>query len=184
MNCLPGKKGFIYHNYCPSGNNEYGRQYLSDGNGQKIDAIRQQIQQWHDAGEITENEFYLLLLSLLEGTSKIANISGTYGAYLKRWDPRTHKDVSMVPVETIRSDLPHQVFRQDANRLIEKIQCDVLYLDPPYNTRQYLANYHLLETVARYDALGYMGKRVSAIMKQGRNRRIVPNWIVIVPSKT
>ena len=158
LNCLPGKKGFIYHNYCPSGNNEYGRQYLSDGNGQKIDAIRQQIQQWHDAGEITENEFYLLLLSLLEGTSKIANISGTYGAYLKHWDPRTHKDVSMVPVETIRSDLPHQVFRQDANRLIEKIQCDVLYLDPPYNTRQYLANYHLLETVARYDAPRLHGK--------------------------
>ena len=89
LNCLPGKKGFIFHNYCPSGNNEYGRQYLSDSNGQKIDAIRQQIQGWRDLGEITENEFYLLLLPLLEATSKVANISGTYGAYLKQWDPRT-----------------------------------------------------------------------------------------------
>ncbi len=158
LNFLPGKKGFIFHNYCPSGNNEHSRQYLSDRNGQKIDAIRQQIQQWHNAGEITENEFYLLLLPLLEGTSKVANISGTYGAYLKHWDPRTYKDLSMVPVQTIRSDMPHQVFRQDANRLIKAIECDILYLDPPYNTRQYLANYHLLETVARYDAPALHGK--------------------------
>jgi adenine-specific DNA methylase/DNA modification methylase len=158
LNCLPGKRGFIFHNYCPSGSNEYGRQYLSDSNGQKIDAIRQQIQQWRDADEITENEFYLLLLPLLEATSKIANISGTYGAYLKHWDPRTSKDLTMVPVETIRSAVPHQVFRGDANQLIEDIQCDILYLDPPYNTRQYIANYHLLETVARYDAPALHGK--------------------------
>ena len=158
LNCLPGKKGFIFHNYCPSGNNEYGRQYLSDSNGQKIDAIRQQIEQWRDAGEITENEFYLLLLPLLEATSKIANISGTYGAYLKHWDPRTYKDLTMVPAEIIRSDVPHQVFRGDANQLIEDIRCDVLYLDPPYNTRQYIANYHLLETIARYDAPSLHGK--------------------------
>ena len=158
LNCLPGKKGFIFHSYCPSGSNEYGRQYLSDSNGQKIDAIRQQIRQWRDADEITENEFYLLLLPLLEATSKVANISGTYGAYLKHWDPRTYKDLTMVPTEIIRSDVPHQVFRQDANQLIEDIRCDVLYLDPPYNTRQYITNYHLLETVARYDAPALHGK--------------------------
>ena len=40
LNSLPRKKGFIFHSYCPSGNNEYGRQYLSDSNGQKIDAVR------------------------------------------------------------------------------------------------------------------------------------------------
>ena len=158
LNCLPGKKGFIFHNYCPSGDNEYSRQYLSDINGQKIDAIRQQIQGWHDADEITKDEFYLLLLPLLEGTSKVANISGTYGAYLKHWDPRTYKDLSMVPAEIIRSDVPHQVFRGDANQLIEDIRCDILYLDPPYNTRQYITNYHLLETIARYDAPSLHGK--------------------------
>ena len=43
LNCLPGKKGFIFHAYCPSGDNEYGRKYLSDFNGQKIDAVRQQL---------------------------------------------------------------------------------------------------------------------------------------------
>lgn len=158
LNSLPRKKGFIFHSYCPSGNNEYGRQYLSDSNGQKIDAVRQQIQQWRDAAEITEHEFYLLLLPLLEATSKVANISGTYGAYLKHWDPRTYKDLPLVPAEIIRSEVPHQVFRGDANRLIEDIRCDILYLDPPYNTRQYITNYHLLETIARYDNPELRGK--------------------------
>ena len=72
----------------------------------RLTQFAQQIQQWRDADEITEHEFYLLLLPLLEATSKVANISGTYGAYLKHWDPRTYKDLTMVPAEIIRSDVP------------------------------------------------------------------------------
>ena len=158
LNCLPGKKGFIFHAYCPSGNNEYGRQYVSDLNGQKIDAIAQQLQRWCDDDDITKDEFYLLLTPLLEGTSKVANISGTYGAYLKQWDARAYKNLKLVPAEIIRSDLLHQTFCRDANELIEEITCDVLYIDPPYNTRQYITNYHLLETIARYDNPQIHGK--------------------------
>lgn len=158
LNCLPGKKGFIFNAYCPSGANECGRQYLSDVNGQKIDAVRQQIQTWRRAGDITENEFYLLLLPLLEATSKVSNISGTYAAYLKHWDARTYKPLTLVPVDVISSQLTHNVYRKTANDLINEIQCDVLYIDPPYNTRQYITNYHLLETIARYDNPSIHGK--------------------------
>lgn len=158
LNCLPGKKGFIFNAYCPSGRNECGRQYLSDVNGQKIDAIRQQIQTWREAGDITENEFYLLLLPLVEATSKVANISGTYAAYLKHWDVRTYKPLTLVPVDIIRSRLSHSVYRRPANELVSEIRCDVLYIDPPYNTRQYITNYHLLETLARYDNPSLRGK--------------------------
>lgn len=158
LNCLPGKKGFIFNAYCPSGRNECGRQYLSDVNGQKIDAIRQQIQTWREAGDITENEFYLLLLPLVEATSKVANISGTYAAYLKHWDARTYKPLTLVPVDIIRSRLSHSVYRRPANELVTEIRCDVLYIDPPYNTRQYITNYHLLETLARYDNPSLRGK--------------------------
>ena len=158
LNCLPGKKGFIFNAYCPSGSNECGRQYLSDVNGQKIDAIRQQIQTWQEAGDITENEFYLLLLPLVEATSKVANISGTYAAYLKHWDARTYKPLTLVPVDIIPSQLSHSVYRRPANKLAAEIRCDVLYIDPPYNTRQYITNYHLLETIARYDNPSLRGK--------------------------
>lgn len=158
LNCLPGRKGFIFNAYCPAGNNGCSRQYLSDVNGQKIDAIRQQIQAWRESDDITENEFYLLLLPLLEATSKVSNISGTYAAYLKSWDPRTYKPLTLVPAEIILSTLTHTVHRKNANELIDEIQCDVLYIDPPYNTRQYITNYHLLETIARYDNPSIHGK--------------------------
>ena len=158
LNSLPGKKGFIFNAYCPSGSNECRRQYLSDVNGQKIDAVRQQIETWREASDITENEFYLLLLPLLEATSKVSNISGTYAAYLKHWDARTYKPLTLVPVDIIPSQLTHNVHRKTANELINEIQCDVLYIDPPYNTRQYITNYHLLETIARYDNPSIHGK--------------------------
>ena len=159
LNRLNGiSDGFVFNAYCPGGDNAYGRQYFSNRNGQRIDAIRQEIEQWRKAGLLTEGEYYLLLLSLLEAASRVANIAGTYGAYLKDWDPRTRKPLTLEPITVIPSDKEHVVYREDANRLIEHIECDVLYLDPPYNTRQYITNYHVLETIARYDAPEVYGK--------------------------
>ena len=159
LNQLDGiPNGFIFNAYCPGGDNEYNRQYLSDRNGQKIDAVRQQIEVWKQGNLITEDEYYILLLSLLEAVSKVTNISGTYGAYLKGWDGRTYKELTLEPITLIPSDKEHAVCQQDANRLVERIECDILYIDPPYNTRQYITNYHLLETIARYDNPAVYGK--------------------------
>lgn len=159
LNQLEGTSdGFIFTHYCPSGNNEYKRQYLSDRNGKKIDAIRQQVETWMQDKLITESEYYILLLSLLEAVSKVTNISGTYAAYLKDWDARTHKTLKLKPFFPILSDKEHVVYQEDANSLIEQIECDILYLDPPYNARQYITNYHLLETIARYDNPHVYGK--------------------------
>ena len=52
----------------------------------------------------------------------------------------------------------NQVFQKDANQLIQEIKGDILYLDPPYNARQYGANYHLLNTIAKYDTFVPKGK--------------------------
>ena len=159
MNYLEGTSdGFIFNNYCPSGDNDYKRQYLSDRNGKKIDAIRQQIETWMRDKLITEAEYYILLFSLLEAVSKVTNISGTYAAYLKDWDARTYKSLKLKPFFPISSDKEHVVYQKDANNLIEHIECDILYLDPPYNSRQYITNYHLLETIARYDNPHVYGK--------------------------
>lgn len=159
LNQLEGTSdGFIYNNYCPSGDNEYKRKYLSDRNGKKIDAIRQQIETWRQDKLTTEAEYYILLLSLLEAVSKVTNISGTYAAYLKDWDARTYKTLKLKPFFPIPSNKAHAVYQEDANDLIEQIECDILYLDPPYNSRQYITNYHLLETIARYDNPFVYGK--------------------------
>ena len=159
LNGLEGvSDGFIFNAYCPGGDNGYNRQYLSDENGQKVDVIRRQIEAWKRDNLITEDEYYVLLLSLLEAVSKVTNISGTYGAYLKGWDARTYKELTLEPITPIPSNKEHSVYQQDANCLIEQIECDILYIDPPYNTRQYITNYHLLETVARYDNPTVYGK--------------------------
>jgi adenine-specific DNA methylase len=150
LNSLPGLKGFIYKNYCPSGSKDksHRRQYFSDENGKKIDAIRSGIQAWKEEGLISIDEFYILLSSLLEAVPFVANISGNYAAFLKRWDPRALKPLRLrVPV-IHPSKRNNKVFKVDANELVKKISCDILYMDPPYNERQYAPNYFMLELIA------------------------------------
>jgi adenine-specific DNA-methyltransferase len=150
LNNIKPIKGFIYNNYCPGGttNLDSKRMYFTDANGQRIDAIRSAIQKWANDDDITDDEFHLLLASLIEAVPFIANISGNYAAYLKYWDPRTHKTlqlkVPLIPVSKRRN----KAFMKDANQLIKTIRSDILYLDPPYNERQYAANYFLLELIA------------------------------------
>jgi adenine-specific DNA-methyltransferase len=62
------------------------------------------------------------------------------------------------PAILIENDVEHAVFNSDVNELITQIQCDILYLDPPYNHRQYSSNYHILETIAKYDNPSIRGK--------------------------
>lgn len=150
LNNLPLIEGFIYNNYCPGGtrNEEVQRKYFSDYNGKKIDTIRTKIQEWKDKNIIAENEFYILLTSLLESVPYVANISGNYAAHLKNWDPRAVKPMQLrVPV-LIPSKRKNMAFKKDANNLIREIKSDILYLDPPYNSRQYASNYFLLELIA------------------------------------
>lgn len=151
LNNLPPIKGFIYKNYCPGGTQklEFHRMYFIDKNGMKIDAIRTKIQNWKDENIINENEFYVLLTSLIEAVPYVANISGNYAAYLKEWDPRALKPIKLrVPV-ILGSERDNKAFKEDANVLIKKITSDILYLDPPYNNRQYAQNYFLLELIAK-----------------------------------
>lgn len=160
LNNIPGKKGFIYENYSPEGtrNKKYERKYFTGDNAQRIDSIREIIKDWFKVELILENEFYVLLASLIEAVPGVSNISGTYGAFLKEWDPRAHKKLTLEIPEVIPGLLSHQVCKMDSNEMIKEIECDVLYIDPPYNTRQYPPNYHILETIATWDSPRLTGK--------------------------
>lgn len=81
-----------------------------------------------------------------------------YGAFLKQIKRPAQKPLIMRPAELIINSQEHNVFCKPANELIQDIQADILYLDPPYNERQYSAYYHLLETIARYDSPILHGK--------------------------
>lgn len=156
LNSLEGKKGFIFEEY--SENGLAGRQYFKANNGKKIDAIRQKIEQWKTSNEISDNLYYFLLASLLESADKVANTASVYGAFLKHIKKSAQKDLWIEPAIFIENENEHWVFNENANDLIQKIWGDILYLDPPYNAREYGANYHLLNTIARYDAFIPKGK--------------------------
>ena len=148
--------GFIYKNYClGSGSN---RQYFSDINGKKIDTIRQKIEYWFTNNKINSKLYYFLLASLLESADKVANTASVYGAFLKHLKRTALKDMVLEPAIFEINDNEHKVYNEDSNVLIKKISGDILYLDPPYNERQYGANYHLLNTIAKYDNFEPVGK--------------------------
>jgi len=153
LNNIKSEKGFIYENYCAEGTSEkeFQRNYLSAKNAEKIDAVRNKIQRWFEEKKITENEFYILLCSLLEVVPSVSNISGTYGAFLKINDPRMFKPLLLEVPTLIKNNGKNECYNKDANELIRKIKTCVLYLDPPYNQRQYATNYHLLESIAVWD---------------------------------
>lgn len=140
---------FITRHYSP--NEECDRMYLSPPNAKRIDFIRNTIESWKTAGLLNENEYYYLLAGLIEGVPFVSNITGTYGAYLKQWDKRAYKDFSMIRLEVVDNGYQNHCYNRDSNQLIREIEGDILYLDPPYNSRQYAPNYHLLETISRYD---------------------------------
>ncbi|NPA74313.1 MAG: DNA adenine methylase [Epsilonproteobacteria bacterium] len=155
-NIKPVENGFIYQNYCLGGGS--GRQYFSDTNGKKIDAIRVQIEKWLNSKEIDDDMYYFLLASLLESADKVANTASVYGAFLKHLKKSAKKELVLQPAFYEENDNDHFVFQKDANSLIREIKGDILYLDPPYNHRQYSANYHLLNTISLYKRFTPQGK--------------------------
>ncbi|MDD2907298.1 MAG: DNA adenine methylase [Candidatus Gracilibacteria bacterium] len=160
LNSLEGKKGFIYKNYSVGGTkkSEYERMYFSDENAMKCDAIRSKIEKWKNKELINENEYYFLLTSLLENIDKVANTASVYGAFLKKLKKSAQNLMTLKPANFYLNDHEHMVYNSDVNELIKNTSHDVVYLDPPYNERQYSANYHVLETIAKYDKPKIKGK--------------------------
>jgi adenine-specific DNA-methyltransferase len=149
LNNLRGVEGFYYSTYSPDG--PTGRRYFTSANALRIDAVRQAIRWWWQMGWLTEAEYYLLVAALIEAVSRVANVAGTYAAYLKRWDPRSHKPMMLSAPQIVHSPHEHTINMADAAEVASSQECDLLYIDPPYNTRQYATNYHLLETLALGD---------------------------------
>ncbi len=149
LNNLDGINGFIYQNYTP--NDEQKRMYFIPENGKKIDAIRVKIEEWYTGNLISDNEYFILLACLIESVPFYSNILGVYAAYKKDWDKRALKPFNLKMIQILKSQKNHFVYNQNSMELLNKNKYDIIYLDPPYNQRQYAPNYHLLETIAKYD---------------------------------
>jgi adenine-specific DNA-methyltransferase len=122
--------------------------YFSIENAIIIDFIRFKIDEWFLNKLINNNEKTFLIASLIESISKVSNIAGVYGAYLKKWDNRAIKRMKFVPITNVESSKPSINYNSDILDLIDKIEGDIIYLDPPYTKNKYTSQYHLLENIA------------------------------------
>lgn len=131
----------------------FGDTYFTIDNARKIGAIRERIEEI----AANDNEKAVLISSLLYAVDKVANTVGHYDAYRKKLD--TIQSVRLlVPDFDPEINADNEVYQEDANQLIRKISCDVLYIDPPYNSRQYSDAYHLLENLATWEKPAVFGK--------------------------
>lgn len=156
LNNINGIDGFVYNNYCAGSGS--GRNYFTDYNGRKCDAIRQKIEELYKKKTIDDNQYYYFLASLINSIDKYANTASVYGAFLKQIKKSADKNFDLELLPIIDGCKDGVVYNEDINSLIMKIEGDVLYLDPPYNARQYCSNYHVLETISKYDYPVLTGK--------------------------
>lgn len=155
LNTLNGLNGFVYNNYCAGSGS--GRNYYTNENGKKCDAVRLKIEEMYKNRIISNSIYFSLLASLINSIDKYANTASVYGAFLKHIKKSAQKEFQLDLLPLIDGPIG-TVYNEDINHLVRHIKGDVLYLDPPYNTRQYCANYHVLETIARYDNPALSGK--------------------------
>ena len=131
----------------------FGNRYFTLKNARKIGIIRETVENL----ELDEHIKFAVLTSLIYAVDKVANTVGHYDAYLKKIDMTN-------PIKLVLPDIEQEfnknnvVYCQNANNLIKKIKCDVLYIDPPYNSRQYCDAYHLLENLVVWKKPDVFGK--------------------------
>lgn len=143
------RQGFIYKNYSPA---ESERMYFTPENAGRIDYFREQIEEWKNDGKINDGEYAYLLACLIDSVSFVSNTAGVYGAFLKKWDSRAVKPIQFLKL-TANSGNSKSVSTYNAKieDIISDVDCDILYIDPPYTQNQYGTQYHLLETLILND---------------------------------
>lgn len=124
----------------------YSEKYFSHNDAKKIGYIREHLESIKK--DISIREYYILLASLLYSTDRIANTVGHFEYFLKR-NP-IDSNFKMEPLEMFVNPKA-DIYNIDANILVKQIKCDIAYIDPPYNARQYVNFYHVLENLARWN---------------------------------
>jgi adenine-specific DNA-methyltransferase len=154
LSALPGRRGYFTETFC-----ERSR-YLQPHNGMRVDAVRDAIETDFAGSPLRP----LLLTSLLLAADRVDSTTGLQMAYLKQWAPRSHRDLVLEPPTLLRG--AGRTVVGDATVVVDELpRVDLAYLDPPYNQHRYFTNYHVWETLVRWDAPEHYGvacKRVDA----------------------
>lgn len=165
MRLTPPLEGYFFNEFGAAGRPANGRNprlYFSAANAAHIDGIRASIRKLAISGDIDVLEHSVLLHHLILAANKVANISGTYGYFLRALSGPALKPLSFDPLIFEPTPGEHAVLQGKIQECASSLRVDAVYLDPPYTKRQYAGNYHVLETIARGDepeAIGDGGLR-------------------------
>jgi adenine-specific DNA-methyltransferase len=163
LNTVRGRPGWFTETYC------VGARYLQPANGARVDAVRERIAKLALEPELEA----IALVSLMEAADRVDSTVGLQMAYLKQWAPRSYHPLRLRPPELL--DGPGSASCLDAAEAAERFEADIAYLDPPYNQHSYLGNYHVWESLVRWDrpdVYGIARKREDVRARQSAfNRR-------------
>lgn len=151
---LTFKKKYIDLNYDLLDDNyisiNFGGKYFETGDAKAIGYIRQNIEDYKS--NLNEREYAILMASLLYSLDKCANTVGHYEAYFKNKDiARSFIFELITPYDTLKLNKKFLIYREDANLLASKVSADIVYIDPPYSSRQYSRFYHVLENITKWE---------------------------------
>jgi adenine-specific DNA-methyltransferase len=185
LNALPGQVGWIATHLCPRDDTRYDsevdRLFYMRKNGLRMDAIRERIHGWRQAGAIDPREESCLLAPLLYQACYTSNTSGVFKGFHKGWGGQTGtalyriaSDLALSPAVFFDNERENEVLCDDAQRVANALRDEdvaVAYLDPPYNQHPYGSNYHVLNTVTLWDR-----PELSATITPGTKAAIRLDW--------
>lgn len=146
---------YYFDNYCPDGN--CGRQYFTNENGHTIDRILNNLLLFKDY--LPYQKYMFLSGVIMNSIDRISNIAGTYGTYLKIWRSMALKKLEIIDPTFINCG-QNDIYQDDVCNFVSNTDVcyDIIYLDPPYNERQYAPNFHVLENIVNNDRPELKGK--------------------------
>jgi adenine-specific DNA-methyltransferase len=152
LNSIAPMNGFLWREYSPASVATCGieRRYFTEENAAKLDAMRAAVDAWEKEGLISELERIVLVADILSATNRSANIAGTYGCFLSKWQSKAKELVQLRP-RTFGSATGSVITTVADVFSVQLEETDVAYLDPPYTKRQYASYYHILETITLHD---------------------------------
>jgi adenine-specific DNA-methyltransferase len=164
LSSLPGKPGYFTETFCVAS------RFFKPENGARIDVIRDCIEEQYKDTDL----FPILMTSLMLGADRVDSTTGVQMAYLKQWAPRAHNDLELRMPDLLPGE--GQSVIGDATRLVDSLpEADLAYLDPPYNQHRYFTNYHVWETLVRWDAPDYYGVACKRIDSRSEETKSVFN---------
>lgn len=168
LNTVPPRAGWFTETYCVAA------RYLQPANGARVDAVRERIARLSLEPALEA----IALTSLLEAADRVDSTVGLQMAYLKRWAPRSHQPLVLRVPELLEG--PGSASCLDAGEAAARFEADVAYLDPPYNQHSYLGNYHVWESLVRWDRPAVYG--IAKKREDVRERRSAFNRRATMPA--